>query len=167
MASVRNDWGFITAVNFAPPTFATSAANGQERGDGSIRLEYQYIRTGAFDSSVGEIDIGNTDGHTVLMSLNFAVTDRWSLTASLPWIKKRHQGALPHVPAVDITQWTPPDLTLVDDGNYHSGLQDLFVGVRYLAKSGPLTIEPHISYGFPTQNYQIYAHAETGGGGVG
>ena len=140
----------------------SSAAYGQVKGDGSLRLEYQYIRTGAFDSSIGDIDIGNTDGHTLLLSVDYALTDRWTMMASLPWIKKRHQGALPHNPTLDITEWTPPDLELVDDGSYHSGLQDLYVGARYLARSGPLSIQPFVSYGVPTTNYQVYAHAALG-----
>jgi hypothetical protein len=152
----------LLLLTSAAATFVCPVASAQKKGEGSIRLEYQYVRTGAFVSSIGESDIGNTDGHTILISLNYALTDRWTLSASLPWINKRHQGALPHDPVVDITQWTPPDLTLVDDGQYHSGLQDLYVGVGYLAKSGPLTIEPHISFGTPVQDYQVYAHAALG-----
>jgi hypothetical protein len=140
----------------------SSPSYGQQAGDGSLRFEYQYIHTGPFDSSIGEIDIGHTDGHTILVSLDYAVTDRWSITASLPWIKKRHQGALPHNPSLDITEWRPPDLTLVDDGNYHSDFQDIYIGAHFLAKSGPLSIQPFFSFGVPTTNYQIYAHAALG-----
>ncbi len=139
-----------------------SVAYGQVKGDGSLRLEYQYIRTGEFDSSIGKIDIGHTDGHTVLLSLDYAVNDRWTMMASLPWIRKRHRGATPHNPTLDITEYTPSNLTLVDDGAYHSNFQDLYIGVRYLAKRGSFSIEPHISYGTPTNDYQFYAHAAVG-----
>jgi hypothetical protein len=141
---------------------AVLAQDDEVTGRGSLRLEYQFIRTGAFDSSIGDIDIGNTDGHTFLLSAEFALNDRWTLFASLPWISKRHQGALPHDPVNDITEWDPPDLTLVDDGDFHSDFQDLYVGVSYLAKSGALSLAPFVSYGLPTHNYPIYAHAAVG-----
>ncbi len=135
----------------------------QERGDASFRLEYQFIRTGVFDSSIGDIDIGVTDGHTLLASFDYALTDRWTLMASLPWIRKRHMGALPHDPVLDITAWTAPNLELIDDGRYHSGLQDIYLGARYHLRQGqPLTIQPHLSYGRPVQDYQVYAHAALG-----
>lgn len=144
------------AALLADPAFA------RQKGEGSVRLEYQYIRTGAFDSSIGEIDIGNTDGHALLFSADYTITNRWTLTASLPWIKKRHQGALPHDPVNDFTAYTPPDLRLIDDGSYHSDWQDLYVGANYLAKEGPLTIEPFIAVGVPTNNYPFYGHAAVG-----
>lgn len=140
-----------------------SGAYAEKRGDGSVRLEYQYIRTGNFVGDIGTLDIGWTDAHSLTLSLDYAISDKWSLTASLPFIKKRHRGNLPHNPQTDFTNYSPPDLRLIDDGNYHSDFQDLYVGARYRAKTdGRLTIEPHIAYGFPTNDYQVYAHAAVG-----
>ena len=136
-------------------------ANG-EKGDASLRMEYQYVRTGAFDSSIGQIDIGNTDAHAFLLSGSYAVNDRWTVTASLPWINKRHTGTLPHDPVVDFTNYTPPNLTLVDDGSYHSDFEDVYVGVEYLVKDGPLSIAPFIAMGVPSNDYPFYAHAAVG-----
>ena len=137
-------------------------AHAKQKGDGSLRLEYQYVRTGAFDSSIGELEIGNTDGHALLVSVDYAVTNRWSVSASLPWIKKRHRGALPHDPVNDFTNFTPPDLRLIDDGEYHSNWQDLYVGASYLARQGALTVEPFVAFGFPTNDYPFYGHAAVG-----
>ena len=61
--------GLLTVVSGA---FAQS----QQKGDASFRVEYQYIRTGEFSSSVGDIDIGNTDAHTILFSGDYAFTDK-------------------------------------------------------------------------------------------
>lgn len=133
-----------------------------ETGDGSLRLEYQYIRTGAFDSSVGEIDIGHTDAHVIMLSGSYSFSDRITAYASLPWIRKRHKGALPHDATVDFQNYEPPDLSVVDDGTYHSDWQDLFIGVQYLARSERLTLSPFISYGLPTNDYPFYGHAAVG-----
>lgn len=133
-----------------------------EKGDASIRFEYQTIRTGAFDSEIGDIDIGNTDAHVFLLAGDYALNDKWTVMASLPYVKKRHQGALPHDPVADFVNFTPPDLSLIDDGNFHSDWEDLYVGVSYLAREGPLSIAPFISVGVPTNDYPFYAHAAVG-----
>lgn len=139
----------------APPAFA-------EAGDASVRVEYQFIRTGAFDSSIGDIDIGHTESNVLLLSADYALSDRWIVTASVPWIKKRHRGALPHNPQVDFVDYVPPDSSRIDDGNYHSDWEDFYGGLRYVAKSGPLTIQPFIAVGVPTNDYPVYAHAAVG-----
>ena len=133
-----------------------------DKGDGSLRLEYQYTRTGAFDSSIGDIDIGTTDAHVFFLAGTYALTDKWTLMASLPYVKKRHQGALPHDPVADFVNFTPPDLSLIDDGNFHSDWEDLYVSASYLVKDGPLSIAPFISVGLPTNDYPFYAHAAVG-----
>ncbi len=141
---------------------AALAQDGGRQGSGSIRLEYQFIRTGAFDSSIGDIDIGKTDGHTFMLSADYALTDRWTVSASLPWIKKRHQGALPHNPVTEITAWDAPDKSLIDDGNFHSDWQDLYVSASYLAMDGAFSLAPFVSVGVPTNDYPFYAHAAVG-----
>lgn len=134
-----------------------------EKGDGSLRFEYQYIRTGAFDSSIGDIDIGNTDAHAWYLAGEYALTDKWTIGASLPYISKRHTGALPHNAVLDFQNYQPPDLRVADDGEYHGGLEDLFVGAQYRAIDGPaFTLSPFIAYGLPASNYPFYAHAAVG-----
>ncbi|MDH3719655.1 MAG: transporter [Planctomycetota bacterium] len=134
-----------------------------EKGDASFRLEYQYIRTGAFDSSIGDIDIGNTDSHAWLLAFDYAFTNRWTIMASLPYIRKRHTGALPHNPVLDFQNYRPPDLTVVDDGEYHGGFQDIYAGVQYLAIDGPaFSLSPFVVYGTPVRDYPFYAHAAIG-----
>lgn len=143
---------------------ATPEAPAQsEKGTGSVRLEYQYVRTGDYESTVGPIDVGKTDAHALMLSADYAISERIRLFASIPYIQKRHKGALPHNPKVDFVNYTPPDLRFIDDGSYHGGLQDLFFGVQYQAyESASLSISPFVSYGFPAANYPFYAHAAIG-----
>ena len=143
-------------------TIAPFDAARTEAGEGAIGLEYQYIRTGAFDTSFGELDIGNTDAHAYILSASYDITDKLTVFGSLPWIQKRHQGALPHNATVDFQNFQPPDLRVVDDGTYHGGWQDLFVGMRYLARDERLKLSPFISYGLPTNDYPFYGHAAIG-----
>ncbi len=150
------------AVGLALCTLLIAANAHADKGDASLRFEYQYVRTGAFNSSIGDVDIGNTDAHIYMVSGSYAIYDRWTVMASLPWIEKRHTGALPHNPVLDFQNYTPPDLRIIDNGDYHGGWQDLYVGVQYLAKDGPLSISPFIVYGTPTHDYPFYAHSALG-----
>ncbi|MDH3645648.1 MAG: transporter [Gammaproteobacteria bacterium] len=143
---------------------AAAAQHEQKRGDGSLRLEYQYLRTGAFADGSDEFDIGHTDGHTVLLSLSYALSDRLTVTGSLPWVKRRHIGPGVHDPVLDFSAYTPPDLSLIDDGNYHSDFGDFYIGASYIANKGPIQVIPFISFGTPTNDYQFYAHAAVGKG---
>jgi hypothetical protein len=145
----------------APP----AAAQAQSRGDASLRIEYQYIRTGDFydDSPLFQSggDVGTTDSHVLLLSGDYALGPRWTVFASLPYIQKQHQGTGPH-DFSEFVNFDPPDRRIVDDGDYHGGFQDLTVGVRYRALEGPLTVSPFISYGVPTTDYPFYGKAIIG-----
>lgn len=134
-----------------------------EQGDGSFRFEYQYVKTGDFDSSIGPLDIGETDAHVFMFSGSYQLSERWSVAASLPWIKKRHQGALPHNPALELTEYPEADQSLIDDGNFHSDWEDLYINVSYAAYMGERwTISPIIAVGVPTNDYPFYGHAAVG-----
>lgn len=140
-----------------------AAQTNAEQGEGSFRLEYQFVETGDFDSSIGDLDIGETQAHIFMFSGSYELTDRWTLSASLPWIKKRHQGALPHNPELDLTAYPQADQSLIDDGNFHSDWQDLYVRASYAAFRGKRwSVSPFMAVGVPTNDYPFYAHAAVG-----
>jgi hypothetical protein len=64
----------------------------------------------------------------------------------------------------EIDQKRPGFFSVIDDGDYHGGLQDLSVGVQYLALDGPVRISPFVYYGTPASNYPIYGSAAIGRG---
>jgi hypothetical protein len=151
---------FCTAVLAVTPV-----ALAQERIadlDNSIRVEYQFIHTGDLDSGIGPLDIGETDAHVVLLSGVYSLNERWKIYGTIPYVQKRHNGAGVHDPNVDFDQYTPPDLRVVDDRDYHGGFQDIHVGVQYLAVDGPLTASPFISYGVAMSDYPTYGNAIIG-----
>ena len=137
---------------------------GQQRGDASLMLEYQYIQTGDFDSSLGTFEIGQMDTHVYLLSGDYALNERWAVSASLPYLKRRYIGVTPHDAVADFSDFKPPDLTFIDDGTYQRGFQDIYVGVQYLAKDGPISVAPYVNYGRPTHNYHIYGWSALGRG---
>jgi hypothetical protein len=145
----------VTLLAWIPATMA-------QEHDASIRIEYQFIRTGTFESSIGPIDIGETDAHIFLLSGDYWLNDRWRVFASIPYVQKRHKGAGVHDPFLDFNQYEPGDPRLIDDGDFHGGFQDLFAGIQFVAIAGAFSVSPFISYGVPMSDYPTYGNAAIG-----
>lgn len=136
----------------------------RQRGDASLTLEYQYVRTGDFDSTLARLEVGRMDTHVMLLSGDYALNERWTVMASLPYVQRRYIGDSPHHPIDEFPTYVPPDLVLIDDGTYQKGLQDMFVGVQYLAKDDALYVSPYVYYGNPVNDYHIYGWSALGRG---
>jgi hypothetical protein len=151
-------------------TMDGAVAQSQKKGDASLRIEYQYIHNGNYVTAEADYDYWTTDSHVALLSGDYALSDRLTIYAALPYVQKRFNpdpdnpfGGDPHNP--NDPWWidfVPPDKRFIDDGTFHGGLQDLSVGLRYLALDGPLSISPYIGYGFPADDYPFYAKAAIG-----
>ena len=148
-----------------------SWAQDQSRGDASLRLEYQFIHTGVFhDAGILTGDYWTTDSQVALLSGDYALSERWTFFAALPYVQKRFNPDLSHFTRGDPhnpndpwwIDFVPPDKRFIDDGNYHGGFQDFSFGVSYLATDGPLIVVPYIGYGFPADDYPFYAKAAIG-----
>jgi len=158
----------LTIVLFALVT----VAEAQERiadFDDSVRIEYWYVHTADFQTeSYGPVDAGTTDTHVFLLSGVWSLNEKWKIYGSIPYVQKRlidQTGLGTHSPQVDFVEYTPPDLRMVDDGEYHGGFQDIFAGVQYLAIDGPaFSLSPFVSYGVPMTDYPIYGSAIIGRG---
>jgi hypothetical protein len=148
------------ALSFVIPISVVSAAEESRKGHGQFSVAYQYISVDGYESSIGEIDIGTTDTHTLFFDVDYYLTDRWSIEVGLPVIRKRYTGTFPH----SVSGLDPPNNTapFIDDGQYRTEFQDLILGVRYLALEGWLSIEPFMRLGVPSSDYPFYAHAAVG-----
>jgi hypothetical protein len=126
-----------------------------------MNFTYQYFETdGLGGTDVGTINVGKTFGHALDFEFNQAFKEKWMFTAGLPLITKRYEGSAPHVPSTIIPPVTNSEF--LDDGDFHSDLQDLRVGIRYLAKDGPVIVEPFAMLGVPSNHYTFFAQAAVG-----
>jgi hypothetical protein len=105
-------------------------AQGQTRGDSSLRAEYQYIRTGTFYDANFEFNYWTTDSHIAVLSGDYAFSDRWTVFASLPTCKSAlmPENSSTAIRTIQRPWWIdfhPPDRQFIDDGDYHGGFQDL------------------------------------------
>jgi hypothetical protein len=153
---------FILAVS--------GAASGQERsrGDGSIRVEYSFFQNGAFLSRDETFDYWTTDTQVLMLSGDYAINDRWTVFASLPYVRRRFNsevpwGGDPHNPNDPYwVDFVPPDKQFWDDGDYHGGFQDFAIGVSYRIAKGRWTLNPYISFGVPASDYPFFAKTAIG-----
>lgn len=132
-----------------------------------MRLEFQHIRTGDFQGELDVFDYWSTDTQVALLSGDYALSDRLTVFAALPWVRKRFNpiafGGDPHNPNDPYwIDFVPPDKRFWDDGEYHGALQDFSIGVSYIALDGPLTVAPFMSYGVPASDYPFFAKAAIG-----
>ena len=140
----------------------------QNSGDASMRMEYQFIRTGTFFSQGQEFDYWTTDSQILMLSGDYAINDRWTVFAALPYVRKRFKsevvwGGDPHNPNDPYwIDFVPPDKRFWDDGDYHGDFQDFSIGVSYRVAKGPWTLNPYISYGVPATDYPFFAKAAIG-----
>ena len=147
---------------------APAHSQEQQRGDASLRMEYQFIRTGTFYSQDLEFDYWTTDTQVLILSGDYAINDRWRVFAAFPYVRKRFNsevpwGGDPHNPNDPAwVDFVPPDKRFWDDGSYHGALQDISIGVSYSIDKGPWTLQPYISFGVPATDYPFYAKAAIG-----
>ena len=154
---------------------APAESQEQTRGDASVRVEYQYISTNNFVTLDLDLNYWTTDTQVLLLSGDYAINERWTVFAALPYVRKRFNPAAdpdnpfhppdgdPHNPNDSYwVDFVPPDKQFWDDGDYHGALQDFSIGVSYRVDSGPWTLYPYISYGVPASDYPFFAKSAIG-----
>ncbi|MEQ9451273.1 MAG: transporter [Pseudomonadales bacterium] len=126
---------------------------------GSVSLTYQRIHIDGFESTLGEMDIGTTDTDSLILEVDYHLTNRVSISAAVPYIRKRYRGGGAHRP--DLIS-PPQNSQFIDDGEWHSDFQDWHLGVRYLLTNDPIRIEPFVGYSSPVSDYPFFGHAAVG-----
>ena len=120
-------------------------------GEGAVSVLYQNALVDRHLLSDGSrLDAGKIVSDGLLLDVSYGVSEKMAISFSVPFMTAKYDGARPH-----------PN-SLLDDGNYHSGLQDFRFDVRYSAARGPLRITPFVGTILPTHNYPFYGHAAIG-----
>jgi len=143
----------------------TSNVNATEveprKGSGQIVLAYQFNSTDGFESDIGKLPIGSIDTHVMSVELEYALTDRLTVIAGIPYVKKRYNdGPMPHDPL--LLDPPRPHIENVDHGGWNSDFQDFNIGARYRVKEGAFSVEPFAYLGIPSQEYPFYGNAAVG-----
>lgn len=137
-----------------------SKANLYTPGSGSVSLSYQNINVNKFHQGVRKVPIGEVQTHSLYLEMQYAIAERWRLEVGVPYIKKRYIGAGVHDP---LTLDPPrPEVPLIDDGEYHSEVQDFVFGLHYLWFDKTVQVEPFIRAFIPSHDYPFFGNAAVG-----
>jgi hypothetical protein len=101
------------------------------------------------DYQSNSLDFGRVQSQAVLVAGDIGVTGRLAVGASLALISPRYLGVNPHPGGVD-------------DGHFHTTLQDLQVGARYMFDKGVWAITPFTIFTTPVADYEVLAHSAQG-----
>jgi hypothetical protein len=150
--AARTALALVLCGTSAGPAFAQAWT--PPAGVGSVSLVYQQIHNTGHRLTDGLLI---PDGKSVTMamqvSVDYAFTDRWSLSASIPYVFAKYIGPNP----------PPFGYLAVDECKcWQQGAQDFGLTARFNAVSGPLAVTPSITVGVPSHNYNYQGEAVVG-----
>lgn len=150
---------FLLAV--ASP--ASAQAYIPARGDGTVSVSYQNIRThGQLDMDGNQLfkpegPREGTDGHALLWYVEYGLSERIAVHASLPYIQTKYQGCCAHTIGIS------GQPSALDDGTYHGTFQDFYFGSRFkLRESARLAVTPFVEVVIPSHHYESLGQSVAG-----
>ena len=128
------------------------------KGDGTVSGSFQSIRSSPqLDSTGAKGDPEHWDTQALIWHVEYGLTDRIAVHASLPLVMSRYEGQNPHTVGRDLQ---PSDL---DDGTYHGSFQDFYFGARYgVVQSPGFALAPFVEVVIPSHRYETLAQSAPG-----
>ena len=160
MASAR--LGFRQLPSLGALTFVVSLASAAPAsgvawvapgGVGGVNFIYQYVQhTGHLLTDGSLLEGYDSASQGALIQFDYAVTDRFSLTAGVPYIGAKYTGPLPSFFGLEVDEcfcWN------------HSW-QDFGATLRYNVFNDAFALTPSVSFGVPSHNYDFIGEAVVG-----
>lgn len=155
------------AFLFGFATQASAQAFIPAPGDGTVSVSYQSVLTRGQHGASGEwfsnapqlpqLPGESTNTHALIWYLEYGLTERIAVHASLPYMQVRYKGPIPHEIGFD---GQPSDL---DDGTYHGTFQDFYFGTRFKAVESPrFALTPFVEVIIPSHEYESLAQTAVG-----
>jgi len=141
----------------AIPTSAFAQAWTAPAGEGTVTVASQSVHgTGHIVSDGSLQKQGGSRNVSVYVELDYAFTDRLSVSAGIPYVFAKFVGPAPP----PILPMRPVDACLC----WHSALQDVGITARYNLVNDMVAVTPSISIGVPTHAYENVGEAVAGRG---
>ena len=143
---------FLAAFAVATPS-AFAQAWVAPAGVGSVNVIYQTIDNTGHRLTDGSVLKGyDSVSRGLLFEADYAVTDRFSISAGLPYIGAKYVGPEPSFSQLPIDECRC----------WNRGWQDFFVTARYNLISGSFALTPSVSFGVPSHDYSFFGEAVLG-----
>ena len=147
--------GFASSASAQPFTPAA--------GEGTVSVAFHSIAThgqhDTFGTQLAEPrgPREGTDSNVFLWYVEYGLSDRIAVHASIPYIRARYQGCCPHRVGL---KGQPSNL---DDGSYHGSFQDFYFGTRFkLFQSARFAVTPFVETIIPSHHYESLGQAAVG-----
>jgi hypothetical protein len=126
------------------------------RGVGSVTFLYQKIRyTGHRLTDGSEFEAVQSSTHAAYVEVDYALTDRFSFSAGIPYVFARYDDPNPPPPPL-------PYLPVDECHCWNTGWQDFGFTARYNLIDGPFALTPSVSAGTPSHGYDFRGEAALG-----
>lgn len=141
----------IIASGIASPAFAQPWV--PPAGIGVVSVVYQSIDNTNHRLTDGSLLDGyDSLSRGVLLSLDYAISDRFSFTIGVPYLGSKYTGPEPSFFGLEVDECFC----------WQHGWQDFGVTARYNVSNGAFAFTPSISVGVPSHNYDYFGEAVLG-----
>ena len=141
---------FARAQAWLPPKGEASLSFGY----GNVFVNRHYLGTADNPSDAVESDYGHIRSQSFGIGLTYGVTDKLAFSLGVPLIQTKYYGT----PGQNFF----PHNISIDDGQYHSTLQDFTIHLGYQALNGPVALSPFVAAVIPSHAYTTFAHTAAG-----
>jgi hypothetical protein len=129
------------------------------RGQGAVTASFQRINNTGHRLSDGFLAKGGQSvNQSVYIEADYAVTDRLSFTAGLPYVSGKYTDREPPPPPIPFLPWDQCRC-------WQSGFQDFGLTARYnvlQASAGTFSMTPSVSLGLPSHSYEYRGESALG-----
>ncbi len=145
--------GFGLCALFLAPSNVLGQAWVPPAKVGAVNVILQHADHSAHLLDDGSrVDGYDSESRGILLELDYAITDRFSISVGVPYIGARYIGSEPSFFGVEIDECKC----------WNTGLQDFSATARHNIFNGRYALTPSISYGFPTHDYPFVGEAVIG-----
>jgi hypothetical protein len=140
-----------------------SPAHGQAwvppAGGGSVTVVFQSINnTGHVVTDGSTQPVGKSRNHSVYLEADYTLTDRFAVTAGIPFVFAKYLGPPPPAGEPEPPMVTPGDACYC----WHMGWQDFAFVARANVLNGAVALTPSVFVGQPSHDYEYQGEAVVG-----
>lgn len=148
----------LSADEPAPAHAAPESDSG--RGLRSLSIGYESLKFADSFRGTDRQEGGKANMESLQFAVVYGLNPNWSVSASIPMVRKRYRGDSPHNPAfLDAPNNTAP---FIDDGEYHGGWQDFRFGLQYDRDFAGFLWSPYLNVVLPSHDYPHFGQAAIG-----
>jgi len=149
-------WVFA-GVLAASPAFAQAWVPPARQG--SVTVAFQVIEnTGHVLTDGSTVPQGRSRDASIYLETDYAVTDRFSVAAGVPFVFAKYVGPPPPPGVPEPPMLQPSDLCYC----WQQGWADFAFTARYNLFNGPVALTTSVSYGLPSRDYAYVGEAVVG-----